>query len=98
MVRMVTILAYSCQLLDQHRFLQPEPTPIHEDNITCIKWSALVAWFNDCAKHINLLKHFVHEAVDKMIFKLELVDSADNTSDILTKAPSWPLCKLLLGL
>ena len=56
---------------------------------------------SDCDKLINLLEHFVHEAVDKKILKLEPVDSADHV-DLLTKpllkAPFWPLCKLLLGL
>ena len=99
---MVQEVIYARRLLDQLGFPQPEPTPIYEDNTTCIKWSEGSVGGSDRAKHIDLREHFVHEAVDKKILKLEPVDSADNAADLLTKpllkAPFWPLRKLLLGL
>jgi len=57
---------------------------------------------SDRAKHIDLREHFVHEAVDKKILKLEPINSTDNAADLLTKpllkALFWPLRKRLLGL
>ena len=99
---MVQEVIYARRLLDQLAFPQQEPTPIYEDNTTCIKWSEGSVGGSDRAKHIDLREHFVHEAVDKKILKLEPVDSADNAADLLTKpllkAPFWPLRKLLFGL
>ena len=43
-------------------FKQPGPTPIYADNETCIHWSEGSVGGSDRAKHIDLRKHFVHDA------------------------------------
>ena len=83
---MVQEVIYARRLLDQLGFPQPEPTPIYEDKTTCIKWSEGSVGGSDRAKHIDLQEHFVHEAVNKKILKLEPVDSADDAADLLTKS------------
>jgi hypothetical protein len=93
---MVQGVIYARRLLEQLGFPQPEPTPVYEDNTTCIKWSeGSVGGGSDRAKHIDLREHFVHEAVEKKILKLEPINSTDNAADLLTKpllkALFWPL-------
>ena len=99
---MVQEVIYARRLLEQLGFPQPEPTPVYEDNTTCIKWSEGSVGGSDRAKHIDLREHFVHDAVDKKILKLEPINSPDNAADLLTKpllkALFWPLRKRLLGL
>ena len=99
---MVQEVIYARRLLEQLGFPQQEPTPVYEDNTTCIKWSEGSGRGSDRAKHIYLQEHFVHEAVKKKILKLEPVNSTDNAADLLTKpllkALFWPLRKRLLGL
>jgi hypothetical protein len=73
------------------------------DFTTCIKWSEGSVGGSDRAKHIDLWEHFVHEAVEKKIFKREPINSTDNAAaDLLTqpllKALFWPLRKRLSGL
>jgi hypothetical protein len=52
-------------------------------------------------KHIDLRQHYVHEAVQAKTLKLEVIASADNVADILTKplpqASFQLLRKRLLG-
>jgi hypothetical protein len=43
-------------------FEQTNPTPIYADNETCIHWSEGSVGGSDRAKHIDLRKHFVHDA------------------------------------
>ena len=56
---------------------------------------------SDRAKHIDLRQHFVHDAVQAKILKLEVVRSADNVADIFTKplpkTPFLVLRKRLMG-
>jgi hypothetical protein len=99
---MVQKVIYARRLLEQLGFSQPEPAPVYEDNTMCIKWSEGSVGGSYRAKHIDLREHFVHEAVEKKIFKLESINSTNNAADLLTKpllkALFWPLSKRLLGL
>jgi hypothetical protein len=76
---------YTRRLLENLGFPQKEPTIIYEDNRTCIAWSEGSVGGGDCAKHINLREHFVHDAVEAKILKLMPVNRIYNVADLLTK-------------
>ena len=61
------------KLLEKLGVPQKEPTTIGEDNRTCIAWSEGSVGGSNRAKHIDLRKHFVHEAVLANYIKLEAV-------------------------
>ena len=73
------------KLLHNLGFPQESPTEIGEDNCICIAWSEGSVGGSDRAKHIDLRKHFVHEAVQASHIKLDPVRSADNLADLFTK-------------
>ena len=90
------------RILERMGFPQPEPTPVFEDNHTCIAWSEGSIGGSDRAKHIDLRAHFVHVSVDKKFIKLVPIDIASNVADELTKPLGStvlpPLRKRLMGL
>jgi hypothetical protein len=98
---MVQEVIYVPKSLDNLGFLQEAPTPIFEDNRTCVAWSEGSVGGSDRAKHIDLREHFVHDAVSRGILKLESIASAENAADLLTKplgvAQFQPLRKVLFG-
>ena len=98
---MVQEVIYARRLLEKLGFPQTDPTPIFEDNTTCIKWAGGAVGGTDWAKHIDLSEHFVHEAVSNKVLQLEPVDSVDNVADLLTKpllkALFLPLRKRIMG-
>ena len=98
---MVQEVIYARRLLEKLGFPQADPTPIFEDNTTCIKWAGGAVGGTDRAKHIDLREHFVHEAQSNKVLQLEPVDSADNVADLLTKpllkGPFFPLRKRIMG-
>ena len=99
---MVQEVIYTRRFLENLGFPQPEPTPVFEDNRTCVAWSEGSVGGSDRAKHIDLREHFVHDAVDKKVLKLVPIESAANVADQLTKplgAAVLPsLRKRLMGL
>jgi hypothetical protein len=98
---MVQEVIYARRLLERLGFPQTDPTPIFEDNTTCIKWAGGAVGGTDRAKHIDLREHFVHEAQSNKVLQLVPVDSADNVADLLTKpllkAAFLPLRKRIMG-
>ncbi len=60
---MVQDVIFLRKFLDNLGFKQNSPTPIFADNETCIYWSEGSVGGNDRAKHIDLSKHFVHDAL-----------------------------------
>ena len=85
---LVQEVIYIRRLLERLGFPQSEPTPIGEDNRTCVAWAEGAAGGSDRAKHIDLRVHFVHDAVQSKVLSLQVVRSADNLADIFTK-PLW---------
>ena len=75
------------RLLEKLGFPQPEPTVIYEDNRTCIAWSEGSVGGSDRAKHIDLREHFVHDAVQAKVLKLDAVASADVADLVSHQAP-----------
>jgi len=98
---MVQEVIYTRRLLEKLGFPQSEPTPVYEDNRTCVAWSEGSVGGSDRAKHIDLREHFVHDAVASKILKLVPIASAANFADLLTKplgaAVFLPLRKRLMG-
>ena len=50
-------------LLSNMRLPEDDDTPIYEDNAACIEWANHVMGGRERAKHIDIQKHFAHEAV-----------------------------------
>ena len=99
---LVQEVIYIRKFLDRLGFEQKEPTKIFEDNRTCVAWSQGSVGGSDRAKHIDLRVHFVHEAVQAGVLTLDVIKSADNVADLLTKPLAKPafqmLRKQLLGI
>ena len=53
---------YLCQLLLDMGFGPTSPTPVYVDNTAYIEWTNNVIGDRDRAKHIDIRKHFAHEA------------------------------------
>ena len=85
-------MIYVRKILARFGFPQSLPTPVYEDNTTCIGWSEGTVGGTDRAKHIDLRRFFVHDAVTRGDLILLLVKSMDNVADHFTK----PLAKILL--
>ena len=83
---LVQEVIYLRKLLTNMGFPQTEPTVIFEDNECCVAWSEGSVGGSERAKHIDLRKHFVHDAVQAKILKLQKIDSKNNAADLLTKA------------
>ena len=61
-------------------------TPVYEDNNACIEWANNVIGGRERAKHIDLRKHFAHEAIQQGHLRLIRVDTADQLADVFTKS------------
>ena len=88
---LVQEMIYIRRLLERLGFPQSEPTPIGEDNRTCVAWAEGAVGGSDRAKHIDLRVHFVHEAVQANVLSLQVVRSADNLADLFTKPLAQPV-------
>ena len=77
---------YLRSLLKNMGFQQEGYTPVYEDNNACIEWSNNVIGGRERAKHIDLRKHFAHEAIQNGHLRLIRVDTADQLADIFTKS------------
>jgi hypothetical protein len=58
-----TEVMYIRDLLDRMGFGQRQPTPVFEDNNACIEWGNNIIGGRERAKHIDIRKHFAHEAI-----------------------------------
>ena len=54
---------YLRYLLRSMGFAPKSWTPVYEDNNACIEWSNNIIGGRERAKHIDIRKHFAHEAV-----------------------------------
>jgi hypothetical protein len=61
-------------------------TPVFEGNTACIKWANHVIGGHECAKHIDIRKHFAHEAIKNGQMRLCKIPKEFQLADILTKA------------
>ena len=78
-------MIYLRYLLKNMKFVQPTWTPVYEDDDACIEWSNNIIGGRERAKHIDIRKHFAHEAVRNGHLRLVRVDTSDQLADVFTK-------------
>jgi hypothetical protein len=92
-------MIYLRRLMDNLGMAMRNATPVGEDNTGCIEWSNYVIGGRERAKHIDLRKHFAHEAVQNGEIILYKVSTRDQLADILTKGLSrMPFDHCMTGL
>jgi hypothetical protein len=90
---------YLRNLLSSMGLPQEDYTEVFEDNTACIEWSNHVLGGRERAKHIDIRKHFAHEAVQNGHMRLYQIPTEVQLADILTKALQLgPFKKCLYGL
>ena len=92
---------YLRSLLANLGFTQDGPTHVFEDNTACIEWGNNVIGGRERAKHIDIRKHFAHEAIKNGHLILKKVPTTLQLADIMTKGvkqPQWDMCMVgMLG-
>ena len=78
-------LIYMRRLLDTLGFPQPGQSDVFEDYRTVIAWSEGAVGGSDRAKHIDIRRFFLQEAVAEGGVSLKPIASEDNLADLLTK-------------
>ena len=61
-----------------------DPTVIHCDNQSCIKFSVNPV-FHDRSKHVDIWYHHIRDCVQQKIMLLQYIPTEDQDVDILTK-------------
>ena len=56
-------IIYLRRLFENLGMQMKAPTPVGEDNSACIEWANYIIGGRERAKHIDLRKHFAHQAV-----------------------------------
>ena len=59
-------------------FHQDDDTPVYEDNTACIEWGNHIIGDRERAKHIDIRKHFAHEAIQNRHMRLIRVSTLNN--------------------
>lgn len=78
------------QLLEELSIFQKDATTIYEDNNGCIKLANNPLILSR-SKHIDIRHHFIRQTITNGKVKLLAIPSAENRSDIMTKAIPRPL-------
>ncbi len=78
-------IIYLRNLLANMRLPQVDNTAVFEDNTACIEWSNHVMGGRERAKHIDISKHFAHEAVQNGHMCLFKIPTEYQLADLLTK-------------
>ena len=79
-------IIYLCNLLGNMRFPQIDNTVVYEDNTACIEWSNHVSMGGrERAKHIDIRKHFAHEAVQNGHTRRYKIPTEYQLANLLTK-------------
>ena len=92
-------IIYLRNLIRNMGFHQDDDTPVYEDNTACIEWGNHIIGDRERAKHIDIRKHFAHEAIQNRHMRLIRVSTAEQLADIFTKPLPFPQFeKCLMGL
>ena len=67
-------------------FEPKSPTPVYEDKTACFVWTNNVIGGQERAKHIDIRKHFAHEAAQLGHLRLSRVSTANRLADAFTKS------------
>ena len=96
---MAVEIIYLRNLIRNMGLPQDDDTPVYEDNTAGIEWGNHIIGGRECAKHINIRKHFAHEAIQNRHMRLIRVSTDEQLADIFTKALPFPQFeKCLMGL
>jgi hypothetical protein len=82
---MAVEIIYLRNLLDNMRLPAGDNTSVFEDNTACIEWSNHIMGGRERAKHIDIRKHFAHEAVQNGHIRLIKIPTEFQLADLLTK-------------
>jgi hypothetical protein len=83
---MAVEIIYLRNLLGNMRLPAGDNTSAFEDNTACIEWSDHLMGGRERAKHIDIPKHFAHEAVQNGHIRLRMVTFAEfQLADLLAK-------------
>ena len=86
---------YLRQLLSAMEFTPAGYTPVYEDTTACIEWSNNISGGRERAEHIDIRKHFAHEAMQHGYLRLLRVSTTQQLADIFTKSirpAPWAAC------
>ena len=83
-------IIYLRNLLHNMGFKPDDDTPVYEDNTACIEWGNHIIGGRERAKHIDIRKHFAHEAIQNRHMRLIKVGTDNQMADVLTKALPFP--------
>jgi hypothetical protein len=84
--KMAIEIIYLSTLLVDIKLRQSDYTLVFEDNTACIEWANHVVGGLERAKHIDIRKHFAHEAVQNGHMRLYKIATEFQLVDKLTKA------------
>ena len=73
------------QLLNDIGYAQEQPTPIYEDNETCIAIASDGGALHERTKHIDMRHHYIRELVAGKYITLVPCTTKEMVADILTK-------------
>ena len=88
-------IIYLRSLLNSMGFAQMGPTPLFEDNTACIEWGNNITGGRERAEHIDIRKHFAHEAIQNCHVTTVKVSTTSQLADIMTKvvkSDQWEMC------
>ncbi len=96
-------IIYLRNLIQNMGLPQDDDTPVYEDNTACIEWGNHIIGGRErakvAAKHIDIRKHFAHEAIQNRHMRLIRVWTDEQLADIFTRALPFPQFeKCLMGL
>ena len=86
---------YLRYLLSSMGFSPEGYTPVYEDNNACIEWGNNIIGGRERAKHIDIRKHFAHEAIRLGHLRLIRISTSNQLADIFTKSihsDQWATC------
>ena len=69
-----------------HGFGSTSPTPVYKDKTACIEWTDKLIGGRERAKHIEIRKHFAHEAAQLGHLRLKRVSTTDQLANVFTKS------------
>ncbi len=96
---MAVEIIYLRNLIRNMGLPQDDDTPVYEVNTAYIEWGNHIIGGRERAKHINIRKHFAHEAIQNRHTRLIRVSTDEQLADIFTKALPFPQFeKCLMGL
>ena len=81
---------YLRSLLRHMGFGQDAPTTVYGDNTACIEWGNNIIGGRERAKHIDIRKHFAHEAIKNGHMVLVKIATTSQLADIMTNGGQAP--------